>query len=487
MGEVWQAYDLKLRVEVALKALRVELSQDEHRLELLRSEVRAAREVTSPNVCRIFDLVELDGQELVSMEYVDGTTLLDVLREEARFFALEALWRGPTAFVVNQDPTSSASFSRGGSWLVQSHLSGERLAVISSHVKFGIGQFLEFDPEGRFLVTVADKAVFLFPIEGPVPPNGRVVFEVGRGNGIGHVGVSPTGESIAITDFRLKATIVRNDGEEPRQLPGAEGLAGFLPDGRLVKGGLPFDDKEGQALTLWDVAGARELATLRLSDAEFGPDVSPTSDGRLLTATSKGVAAWDLETGEQEILMDVPVGQFRASRDGRCLLVTDPGGEAGPMQDTLGSPVFFDLDTGSTTKLTTHGSEILSIALDRDGTVAASADHDGVIRVGSISRVRVRSSTPPSGLMEGACPLPRAWGRGGGSAPTLLFACVIPSEAQGAESRDPLMNESDAITTVSEDPEGFLDSPRPAPPAVVRSQRTKTIHFPEVASIEVVA
>jgi len=83
MGEVWRALDLKLRVEVALKALRPTLASDAARLELLRQEVRAAREVTSQNVCRVYDLVELDGRELVSMEYVDGTTLLDVLREKA--------------------------------------------------------------------------------------------------------------------------------------------------------------------------------------------------------------------------------------------------------------------------------------------------------------------------------------------------------------------------------------------------------------------
>jgi serine/threonine protein kinase len=83
MGEVWRAFDLKLRVEVALKALRAEVATDERRLELLRSEVRAAREVTSPNVSRISDLVEADGLELVSMEYVDGTTLLEVLRGRA--------------------------------------------------------------------------------------------------------------------------------------------------------------------------------------------------------------------------------------------------------------------------------------------------------------------------------------------------------------------------------------------------------------------
>jgi len=82
MGEVWRAFDLKLRVEVALKALREDLQRSERRLELLRQEVRAAREVVSPNVCRIFDLVEVEGRELVSMEYVDGQTLLEVLEEQ---------------------------------------------------------------------------------------------------------------------------------------------------------------------------------------------------------------------------------------------------------------------------------------------------------------------------------------------------------------------------------------------------------------------
>ncbi|HET7293896.1 MAG TPA: protein kinase [Vicinamibacteria bacterium] len=82
MGEVFRAFDLKLRVEVALKAVRVERVASDRAREMLRSEVRAAREVVSPNVCRIFDLVVEDGQELVSMEYVDGVTLADWLKDK---------------------------------------------------------------------------------------------------------------------------------------------------------------------------------------------------------------------------------------------------------------------------------------------------------------------------------------------------------------------------------------------------------------------
>jgi WD40 repeat protein len=90
MGEVWQAWDVKLLVDVALKSVRAELFPGEQGLELLRREVRAAREVISPNVCRIFDLVDEDGQEFVSMEYVDGQTLLAILRERGPLDIQEA-------------------------------------------------------------------------------------------------------------------------------------------------------------------------------------------------------------------------------------------------------------------------------------------------------------------------------------------------------------------------------------------------------------
>ena len=84
MGEVFRAFDLKLRLDVALKAVRAGPggpAESERLQDMLRREVRSAREVVSPNVCRIFDLVVEDGQELVSMEYIDGTTLSESLRQ----------------------------------------------------------------------------------------------------------------------------------------------------------------------------------------------------------------------------------------------------------------------------------------------------------------------------------------------------------------------------------------------------------------------
>jgi WD40 repeat protein len=90
MGEVWRAQDLRLSTEVALKAMIEGVTADAHALEIQRGEVRAAREVISPNVCRIFDLVVADGRELVSMEYIDGSTLTQVIEERGPLELREA-------------------------------------------------------------------------------------------------------------------------------------------------------------------------------------------------------------------------------------------------------------------------------------------------------------------------------------------------------------------------------------------------------------
>ncbi len=90
MGEVWQAFDVKLQMEVALKSLRRELFRNERALEALRQEVRVAREVVSHHVCRVFGLFEMDGGELVLMEYIDGITLLELLENRGPLSLPEA-------------------------------------------------------------------------------------------------------------------------------------------------------------------------------------------------------------------------------------------------------------------------------------------------------------------------------------------------------------------------------------------------------------
>lgn len=79
MGIVYRARDIELGTDVALKLLASDLAEDPRRLEALRDEVRLARKVTHPNVCRIHDLAQSDGLWFLTMEYVDGESLQDRL------------------------------------------------------------------------------------------------------------------------------------------------------------------------------------------------------------------------------------------------------------------------------------------------------------------------------------------------------------------------------------------------------------------------
>jgi hypothetical protein len=85
MGEVYRADDLKLEQPVALKFLPPALEADRDRIERLYAEVRTARQVSHPAVCRVWDIGEAEGQHFLSMEFVDGENLASLLRRIGRF------------------------------------------------------------------------------------------------------------------------------------------------------------------------------------------------------------------------------------------------------------------------------------------------------------------------------------------------------------------------------------------------------------------
>ncbi len=84
MGEVYRADDLELGQSVALKFLPARVAADPSWLDRFRNEVRTARQVAHPNVCRIYDIAEEDGHVFLSMEYIDGEDLAGVLRRLGR-------------------------------------------------------------------------------------------------------------------------------------------------------------------------------------------------------------------------------------------------------------------------------------------------------------------------------------------------------------------------------------------------------------------
>ena len=84
MGEVYRADDLMVGETVALKFLPEALARDESLISRFRNEVRTARMVSHPSVCRVHDLAEADGRLLLTMQFIDGEDLASLLRRIGR-------------------------------------------------------------------------------------------------------------------------------------------------------------------------------------------------------------------------------------------------------------------------------------------------------------------------------------------------------------------------------------------------------------------
>ncbi|UCC83804.1 MAG: protein kinase [Gemmatimonadota bacterium] len=80
MGEVYRVLDTEIDEEVALKLLRPEITLDPQLVERFRNELKLARRISHPNVCRVYDIGEHEGLYYITMEFVPGEDLLSVLR-----------------------------------------------------------------------------------------------------------------------------------------------------------------------------------------------------------------------------------------------------------------------------------------------------------------------------------------------------------------------------------------------------------------------
>ncbi len=77
MGRVYEVVDTELGERIALKMLRGDLTDEA--LERFRREVKLTRRIQHPNVARMFDIGEIDGDRYLTMELVDGESLASQL------------------------------------------------------------------------------------------------------------------------------------------------------------------------------------------------------------------------------------------------------------------------------------------------------------------------------------------------------------------------------------------------------------------------
>src|SRR5438128_4183465 len=82
MGEVYLGEDMQLRRRVALKILPVEVASNKDRMRRFTQEAQAAAALNHPHIAHIYEIGEADGLHFISMEFVDGLTLRQLIHDE---------------------------------------------------------------------------------------------------------------------------------------------------------------------------------------------------------------------------------------------------------------------------------------------------------------------------------------------------------------------------------------------------------------------
>src|SRR3989449_7788009 len=111
MGEVYLAQDTKLDRKVALKILPAEVAADRNRMERFIREAKAAAALNHPNIAHIYEIGEHDGTNFIAMEFIDGQTLRELIRNHADLRKLlrhlqhtaEGLAKAHAAGIVHRD------------------------------------------------------------------------------------------------------------------------------------------------------------------------------------------------------------------------------------------------------------------------------------------------------------------------------------------------------------------------------------------------
>ena len=273
MGEVYRAEDLRLQQQVALKFLPPAFAAQPGALEHLLAEVRLGRQISHPNVCRLYDIVEVDGHYFIAMEYVDGEDLASLLRRVGKLPAEKVvaiardLFSGLAAVhdhgVVHRDikPANVMLDSRGRARLTDFGVAAVAAELASGAEIAGTPAYMAPEQLSGDLVTprsdLYSVALMLFELF-----TGKRLFEGNSAPEIANEHNTPKpriSTMVAGVDPAIERVILRCLSEDPAERPASA---------REVLRELPTDDPLAAALDAGEtpspalVAAAGEVGTV---------------------------------------------------------------------------------------------------------------------------------------------------------------------------------------------------------------------------------
>ena len=360
MGEVYRADDLKLGQAVALKFLPEALRASEDDRARLYREARAGREVTHPNVCRLYDVVEIDQHIFISMEYVDGEDLASLLPRIGRFSTDKAL-----AIARDVCAGLAAAHEKG---IVHADLKpanimidGRGRALITD---FGLAA-LAFDPSQRGMIAGTPRYMAPEQFAGVLPSTRTDIYALGlvmaevftgcavlEGGSVGEIreqqkraeqfSVPGVDERI---DSVIRACLQQNAGQRPKsvdeileRLPPRDPLAAAMAAGETPSPGMVAQAEESGELSRTAAALSFAAAIAGLFAVAFfagrtmlyerapvlPPEVLETNARALLQRNAPGLPVADSESwmsagGADEFVVEGISMQTAAAQTGPLL------------------------------------------------------------------------------------------------------------------------------------------------------------------------
>jgi predicted Ser/Thr protein kinase len=274
MGEVYRADDLTLGQAVALKFLPDEAARDEALLERFRNEVRVARRISHPNVCRVYDVGDFEGHTFFTMEYVDGEDLASLLRRIGRLPQDKALdiarqlCAGLAAAhskgVLHRDlkPANIMLDGRGHVVITDFGLAGVADDIRGAEIRSGTPAYMAPEQLAGKEVSPRSDIYGLGLVLYEVFTGKRAFTEVAAGASSKHADRTPSRPSSVVKDLDpvVERVILRCLETEPSARPATVlAVAGALPGGDPLAAALAAGETPSPQM----VAASGETAGLR--------------------------------------------------------------------------------------------------------------------------------------------------------------------------------------------------------------------------------